>query len=402
MTRTLAVFLALAIAGGAVVYRFAGRRPAGTAAAPARLYQCSMHPQIVSDQPGKCPICGMHLNLVDDARRTATAEQAPPAEPRRPLFYRHPMRADVTSPTPAKDEMGMDYVPIYAEDLSTSEGAVAGRAPFTLSTERQQLIGVTRETVEARDLERTIRAVGRVAYDPELYQAIIEYREALSARARLQASRWHEAHEGADSIVHAAALRLRQRGVTEDQLRVLAPEGRDPTNLLLPGKTVWVYAQVYEYEVDLVRPGQTVTITAPAKPNATYTARVVAVDPILDPATRTARVRMLVPTPDADLRPETFVDATIQVALGHELAVPKTAVLDTGTHRLVFVVQGEGRFAPRSVELGREAGGYYEVRAGLTAGEQVVTSANFLIDSESRFRAALAAFAGAPAEGKAR
>ena len=82
-------------------------------------------------------------------------------------------------------------------------------------------------------------------------------------------------------------------------------------------------------------------------------------------------------------------------------APPKAAVLDTGTHRLVFVVQGEGRFAPRPVELGREAGAYYEVRAGLTAGEQVVTSANFLIDSESRFRAALAAFGGAAAGGHA-
>jgi len=108
--------------------------------------------------------------------------------------------------------------------------------------------------------------------------------------------------------------------------------------------------------------------------------------------TRTVRVRGLVASAGATLRPESFVDVKIRVPLGDKVALPQEAVLDTGEHRIVFVVRGEGRFEPRAVELGRKAGGYYEVLSGLDEGDAVVTSANFLIDSESRFRSALAAF----------
>jgi hypothetical protein len=157
MTRDI-VALALAVAVAGVPFASGCRReepvPVTTGS---QLYQCSMHPQIVSNKPDTCPICGMRLTPVEQARK--------------PLFYRHPMRPDVTSPTPAKDEMGMDYVPVYADDAGATAGDVPGRAGFALSAERQQLIGVTRERVELRDLTVDLRAVGRVAYDPELYQA---------------------------------------------------------------------------------------------------------------------------------------------------------------------------------------------------------------------------------------
>jgi len=291
----------------------------------------------------------------------------------------------------------MDYIPVHEEELSGG-GGIPGHAPFALSSERQQLIGVKAEEVERRPLDVEIRTVGKVAYDPGLYQAFVEYREALRARAELHDAASREAREGAEGLIRAAALKLRQQGISEAQIREIVKDGRDPVNLLLPGKSVWVYGQVYEYEIELVRPGQDIIVTVPSLPGRTYRASVVAIDSILNTMTRSARIRALVATPDEALRPETFVHVTIHVPLGEKVAVPENAVLDTGEHQIVFVVAGEGRFEPRAVELGREAQGYYEVLRGVEPGERVVTSANFLIDSESRFRSALAAF-GAKSSG---
>jgi Cu(I)/Ag(I) efflux system membrane fusion protein len=308
------------------------------------------------------------------------------------------MRPDITSPVPAKDEMGMDYVPVFAEEPGHA-APVAGRAGFTLSSERQQLIGVTHAPVERRRLDSEIRAVGIVAYDPSLYQAIVEYREALSAQQQLGEGALAEAHAGARSIARSAALRLRQLGISEQQVREIDARARDPVDLLLPGKSMWVYAQVYEYEMGAVHPGQQASITLPAQPGHTYAARVMAVDPIIDAKTRTARVRIQVPAADGGLRPAAFVQATIHTPSEEVLTVPADAVLPGGRQQIVFVISGAGSFDPRVVQLGRQAGGYYEVLDGLHAGEDVVTSANFLIDSESRFRAALAAFSAARQSG---
>lgn len=398
----ITIGILLAVAGRLVVMRVLGRPSAEMATPESKArYQCAMHPQIVSDKPELCPICGMRLQRVDEpseggAQGLGTAESGKKGKI---VFYRHPMRPDVTSPTPAKDEMGMDYIPVREDELSGG-GGIPGHASFSLSPERQQLIGVKTEEVERRPLDVEIRTVGKVAYDPALYQAFVEYREALRARGELRTAT-REGREGADGLVRAAALKLRQQGISEAQFREIAKDGRDPVNLLLPGKNVWVYGQVYEYEVELVQPGQEIVVTVPSLPGREYRAKVVAIDPILNAMTRTARIRALVATPDESLRPETFVNVQIHVPLGEKVAVPENAVLDTGEHQIVFVVSDDGRFEPRAVELGREAQGYYEVLGGLEPGERVVTSANFLIDSESRFRSALAAFGGRSSGGHA-
>jgi Cu(I)/Ag(I) efflux system membrane fusion protein len=318
----------------------------------------------------------MNLESVEEAPTSPTTTA--PTE-HKILFYRNPMRADVTSPTPAKDQMGMDYIPVYADELSATQAEVPGHAGFTLSTQREQLIGVTRGKVELRDLNVDIRTVGEVAYDPDLYQTISEYRESIH-------------REGAEAVTGAAALRLRQMGLSDEMIKELADPGHNPKSLLLPGKEVWVYAQLYENEVNLVQPGQPVSVTAPSVPGRVYTAKVAAVDSILNATTRTARARILMATPDENLRPGMFVHVKLHVPLGKKLAVPFDAVLDTGDNQIVFAVKGAGTFDPRSVKLGSQADGYYEVLSGLEEGEEVVTSANFLIDSESRFRSALAAF----------
>src|SRR5262245_47434759 len=248
--RVLAIVALVVLAAGGVTW-WRWHRPAVESLPPSygagakkQRYQCSMHPQIVSDKPGNCPICGMRLTPVEEEPAAAA-----PSGERRIVGYRHPMKPDVVSPTPAKDEMGMDYVPIYEEPPPARGSDVPGRAPFTLSTARQQLIGVRRATAQYRSLTVAIRAIGTVAYDPQLYQAIVEYRQALRARAQLAQNALPEALSGAEGLVRAAAVKLRQKGISEAQLAAVGRGDTDPTNLLLPGKSVWVYAQVYEYEL---------------------------------------------------------------------------------------------------------------------------------------------------------
>lgn len=312
------------------------------AAAPAAVYQCSMHPQIVRSEPGICPICAMALQRVDQA-------------------------ASAALPVP-------------------------DHAAVTLSPERQQAIGVTRAAVETRALTRTLRLAATVANDTALYEALVEYREAVRTRGALGRSTLREAGTGADALVRAAALKLRRLGLAERDLAALAEV--DPTTLVLPGPQVWVYARVFEEDAGLVTPGLPLVVEDPAT-GRTYASTVFAVDPLVAPDTRTVRVRALVPTPDADLRPEAYVIATLHVPLGRALAVPREAVLDSGTRAIAFVASGD-TLTPREVRLGRTADGWVEVLDGLAAGEEVVTSANFLIDSESRLKAALAAFGGTP------
>jgi Cu(I)/Ag(I) efflux system membrane fusion protein len=298
------------------------------------------------------------------------------------------MRPQVTSPTPKKDEMGMDYMPVYAEEKT--ETPVPGQASTIISAERRQMIGMKSEPVERRDLAITVRASGRVAYDPDLYNALAEYREAVKAREKVKDSPYPDVHERSEALIRAAYLRLRQMGLSEVQIEESAKSDQ-PVNLLLGGTggSVWVYAQIYEYEIGLVKPGQKVELATPAYPGRKFHGTVRAVDPILSAETRSLKVRVEVPNPVGLLKLEMYVNASIRVDLGIRLAIPEEAVLETGERSVAFVDLGEGRIEPREVNVGREADGYYELLSGVKEGERVVTSAQFLVDSESRLKAAM-------------
>ncbi|MBI4712309.1 MAG: efflux RND transporter periplasmic adaptor subunit [Planctomycetes bacterium] len=291
-----------------------------------QLYHCPMHPTYISDKPGDCPICGMKL------------------------------------------------VPIK-EDGQSSTGSVAGQATVSISPQQEHLIGVKTEMVMKRDLTPLIRVSGRVAYDPELYIAIAEYRSAVANKQ--------------ESLINSTSLRLRQLGLSEEQIKQLPKAKDEPSSLLLPGATVWIYANIYEYEIGLVQPGQTITATSMALPGREFSGTIKAIDPILNKETRSLRVRAEVANSEGLFKPEMYVDVTINVALGNKLAMPDSAVLDTGTRQLVFVKTGPGRYEPRQVKLGQSAEGYREALDGVAEMEEVVTSANFFIDSESKLKSAI-------------
>jgi Cu(I)/Ag(I) efflux system membrane fusion protein len=152
---------------------------------------------------------------------------------------------------------------------------------------------------------------------------------------------------------------------------------------------VWVYATIYEYELPFVKVGTKVRVRVPTFPDREFSGEVRALNPVLDAATRSIRVRARVENRDGLLRPQMYLDVTLETDLGEKLAIPEEAVMPTGERHLVFVAQPNGYFQPRNIKLGVKAGQFYEVAEGLEAGERVATSGNFLIDSESRLQGAL-------------
>jgi Cu(I)/Ag(I) efflux system membrane fusion protein len=396
----------------------------------------------------------------DGNNRTAAATEGRAAdadagadEPRRVLYYRNPMGHDDTSAVPKKDPMGMDYIPVYADE-------VADGPEVRISANRLQTLGVRTETAAGRTMSRTIRAVGTVAasehslstvspkfegwitrlfvnttgatvrrgevlftvYSPELVAAQEEYRIAVDALQQM-GDATPEARAGAQALVDGGLQRLRNWGIADEDLAALRAGGGASQSLplrsqsdgvviemmaragkrFMPGEplyqiadlaTVWVVASVFEQDLGFVRPGQAAEVTLTAYPGQRWTGRVAFVHPAVEPTTRTARIHIELPNQDGLLKPDLF--GSVEIEAGDtkaEVAIPESAVLDSGTRRVVLVDLGGGAFEPREVELGSRGDGHVEVTSGLSAGERVVVNGNFLIDAESNFKAALESFA---------
>jgi len=260
-------------------------------------------------------------------------------------------------------------------------------------------------------------------YSPELVSTQEEYLLALQAKKDLIKSPFPEVAGSGNSLAESARRRLKFWDITDDQVKALEESGQPRKTLTLyspfsgivlekmaykgmnvmPGmalykladlSVVWVYADIYEYELPFVRLGQQATVQLSYLPGEAFTGKAIYIYPSLDPNTRTAKVRFELPNPHGKLKPEMYANVEIKVHLGRKLAVPEGAIIDTGLRQMAIIDKGSGYFEPREVKVGAKVDDYYEVIKGLKAGERVVTSANFLIDSESKFREAMGGMGG--------
>lgn len=280
----------------------------------------------------------------------------------------------------------MDLVPIEEETTkpdtvpsTDAESKDKSRTAVTIDSERQQRIGLTTATIANGPAKIAIRAAGRVAFDPELAVAQREYLEARRS--------------GDSSIAEAARRRLILMGMDESQIKELGHRGKSDESLTLPKNTAWIYATVYERELPFVKISQTANIEL-SDGASLGSGTIRAIDPVIDPETRTVRVRIEIPNAEGRLRPNAFVNAIIQNDLGEKLLVPKSAIIDTGERKIAFLVHNGGHFMPREVSLGAELKDSYVVEGGLSSGDVVATGALFLIDSESQLKAATGAQTG--------
>ena len=386
-TITVSVIILAVGIGVFLIGRYFITRQGMTASKTAKeLYYCPMHPNFTSDRPGNCAICGMTLVKKETTAVSQTEQKPAQAHSRKILFYRNPMNPQVTSPVPMKDQMGMDYIPVYEEETARVHTGVY------INPAKQQLIGVKKEKVQKRKLSGQILTVGRVAYDPMLFTTQQEYLQALKSSQAVSKDSLSYIEEQSAALIKTMRQKLFAMGMSEAEIDELEKRGKPQQNLYLPGsedKNVWVYITIYEYEVGLVKTGTPVEVGAIAYPGEIFEGQVISVTPILESATRTLKVRALVDNPENKLKLEMFVNVVIKYDLGEKLAVPEDAVMHTGTRDIVFVADPNGYFESRIVTLGAKAKGYYGVLRGLAADEEVVTSGNFLIDSESKLNAVL-------------
>jgi Cu(I)/Ag(I) efflux system membrane fusion protein len=381
---------------------------------------------------------------------------------RKIVRYRGPMNPLETSPVPRKDSMGMDFLPVYSdEEQPPSE--VTGLARVKIDGQRQQLIGLRTAEVTQGPIASDWRTVGRVAvdetrvrkinvkvdgfveklfvdytgkqvrrgdplfsiYSPDLLSAEQEYLLALTTRHELAES------PAGEELVASARRRLELWDIPKSELDALERTQTlqrtltltSPVSGVVTAKNVvqgarlqagempfeitdlsevWVLADAFESDLPHVRIGTPASLTLDAIPNHPFAGKVIFIEPVLDAKTRTAKVRLAFANPHGDLRPEMFGQVVFHARPHDGIRVPADSIIDAGDRKVVFVTSGDGQFEPRDVTTGATAGDLVEILSGVRPGEQVVVRANFLLDSESQLKAAIAApVAKAPGEGSA-
>ncbi len=348
-------------------------------------YQCPMHPEVIQDHPGNCPICGMRLVKIEKAVASSGEKEV--------LFYRHPMNPEITSQVPAKDEMGMDYITVYKEPAETlPDSDVKGHASIHLTPEKMRAIGVLTEPAIDEELILPLSFTGTVFYNAEILQTLMQYRDAIQVKQRYKKPTFEKLSE-ARAETWNLRLKLRRLGISEEFLKKNEQALADPTsfvpaNIIFGASGAYVDARLPVSDLGHLRIGQKARLFSSLDPETQLEGEVRSLDSVVDPATQTLAVRLEVVSGHEYLRPGMFIEIEMDIHLGKKLSIPSHAVFNPGKQAYVFIEKEPGIFVPQKVKLGTSAGDRVQILEGVTAGDKIVISANFLLDSESRFQAA--------------
>ncbi|MBI3871860.1 MAG: efflux RND transporter periplasmic adaptor subunit [candidate division Zixibacteria bacterium] len=426
---------ALIIASGGI-----GFTPWAAAEKAALQYHCPMHPTVISDKPGDCPVCGMRLIPMG---KDAPASQAEP--PKKKIMYRSTMNPGEVSDKPGKDAMGMDMVPFEVTEKGQSP-TIPGLSAVSITPELRQLMGLKFGAVEKRALDRDVRTSSRIVvdesrlyrvtvkvegwidtlfvavtgqevkkgdplltlYSPELVSAQEEYLTALKAKDT----------PGGQAVLDATKRRFQLWDVSDEQIRELEKAGvaqrymtlyapasgivsdkqvvaghkimpNEPLMTIADLSLVWGEADIYQSDLPYVTVGTPLALSLPYWPGQTFEGKVIFVSPTLDSETRTMRARLEIPNPKGLLKPGMYGDARLSYQLGEKLSIPSSAVMFGGKGTYAFKDGGDGRLIPIAIQIGARSDDWYELLDGLQEGDRVVVSANFLVDSESSMKAAI-------------
>jgi RND family efflux transporter MFP subunit len=399
-----------------------------------QLYTCGMHPNVIRDKPGICPICEMDLTPIKKDSEIKSSE-------RKILYWRAPMNPNEIYDKAGKSNMGMDLVPVYSDEV---EGA-----SVKISAQLQQNMGVRTVKVSKKPLVKELRTTGNIQFDetrvshitlkydvwiehsfvnfvgqyvkkgevilkiysPELVNAQQEYLNALKTAKVLG--------DVGNDLITASTLRLKTFEISEETINEIKMSGKASRAIKLRSpisgvvnvlkvkhghftkkgemlmeivdmSKVWLMMDIYEKDLPFISTGQDVFVTLPYDPNAKFTGKIDYIFPVLDQKTRSVKARVVLHNPNERLKVNMFANAKISSRIGGDvLAVPSEALIRTGSRQLVILANGDNTFTPRDIKLGYYLDGFYEIKAGLELNDLVVSSAQFMIDSESKLKEAI-------------
>jgi Cu(I)/Ag(I) efflux system membrane fusion protein len=372
-------------------------------------YTCGMHPG-VRVSPGEyekgkvnCPICNMKLTpIYKEEIGKEAAYYGCGMEGAEHVFQIQEMEGMDNCPI-----CGMPLIELTKEEADKLKGVISR---VKIKGKEARLAGVKTEPARKLYLWKEIRTVGRVAYDPQLAITEEEFISALKAFNKIREGNIPEITERAKALVESSKRKLMLLGLSEEQIKELENTKAVHTSLIFPEKKMWIYGDVYEYELSWIKVGGEVKVVTASLPGEEFRGVISSINPVLDPKTRSLKFRAEIENPGLKLKPEMYLDVTVKGTYESPkgehmvLAVPRDAVLDTGVRKIVWIDKGGGEYEGRLVKTGPEAtstvGGekkrFYPILKGLSEGELVVTRANFLIDSQSQLTGiASSAYGGA-------